>query len=86
MRATRAWAILIVLQGLILAGQWLGGPTIATPAQAQALDPGRDRMVMIDELQGINSKLDQLIAILERGDLQVRAVLPDEPKARGPAR
>jgi hypothetical protein len=86
MRATRVWGIVIVMQAMILAGQWLGSPALTQPAQAQPLDPGRDRLQMIDELKSVNAKLDRLIALLEGGDLQVRVANPDEKKADRPAR
>jgi hypothetical protein len=78
MRATRAFGILIVLQGLILVGQWAGSPSLVTPAQAQPADPGRDRQAMLDELKELNGKMDRLIGILEKGELQVRTVSPDD--------
>lgn len=86
MRATRAWVILIVLQGLILAGQWFGVPSLQ-PAQAQpAFNPERDRMEMIEQLKSVNSKLDRMISILEGNELQVRVTSPDDRKADKPAR
>ena len=78
MRTTRVWGVLILLQLMILAGQWLGNPSVVTPAQAQPLDPGRDRLQMIDELKSINAKLDNLNALLQGGNLQVRVANPDE--------
>ena len=86
MRATRVWGVLIALQVMILAGQWLGNPALTPSAQGQPLDPGRDRMQMIDELKSMNSKLDRLVALLERGDLQVKVANSDEKKAEKPAR
>jgi hypothetical protein len=87
MRSTsKALVIVIVLQGIILAGQWLGSPSIIAPVNAQITDPGKDRMQMIDEMKSVNAKLDKLIDILESGDLQVRTVSPDETKAKAPAR
>jgi hypothetical protein len=80
--------IVIVLQLLILAGQWLGAPTVAAPAGAAAQDfnPGRDRIQMLDEMKATNAKLDRLIDILESGELQVKTVSPDDNKAKAPAR
>lgn len=86
MRATRAWGILIVLQGLILAGQWFG-TTPLQPAQAQpAFNPERDRTIMIEELRSINSKLDRMVSVLEGGQLQVRVNTPNDKNADKPAR
>ena len=77
MRTNRLLAVVVVLQGLLLAGQWLGNPALVSTAQAQP-DPNRDRWLMIDELKAMNTKMDRLIGILEGGNLQVRAASPDE--------
>ena len=77
MRTNRLLAAVIVLQGLLLAGQWLGNPALVSTAQAQP-DPNRDRWLMIDEMKSTNAKLDKLIGILEGGNLQVRVSSPDE--------
>lgn len=77
--------VMLVLQGLILAGQWAGNGYL-TSAQAQIADPGRDRLQMLDETRKTNDKLDKLIEILRSGDLQVRVVQPDENKAKPAAR
>lgn len=86
MRTSKLLVVVIVLQGLMLAGQWLGAPGALSPAHAQMPDPGRDRVQMIDELKSLNAKLDKLVGILESGDLQVHAVLPDETKGTPTAR
>ena len=77
MRTNRLLAVVVVLQGLLLAGQWLGAPSVLPSAQAQP-DPNRDRWLMIDELKSLNAKVDRLIGILEGGNLQVRTASPDE--------
>ena len=85
MRTNRLLAVVLVLQGVILAGQWLGSASLVSTAQAQP-DPNRDRWIMIDELKSTNSKLDKLIGILEGGNLQVRTVSPDEKDNGGRGR
>jgi hypothetical protein len=77
MRTNRLLAVVVVLQGLLLAGQWLGNPALVSTAQAQP-DPNRDRWLMIDEMKSMNAKMDRLIGILEGGNLQVRTAPPDE--------
>jgi hypothetical protein len=77
MRTNRLLAVVVVLQGLLLAGQWLGNPALVSTAQAQP-DPNRDRWLMIDELKSMNAKMDRLVGILEGGNLQVRTASPDE--------
>ena len=77
MRTNRLLAVVVVLQGLLLAGQWLGAPSVLPTAQAQP-DPNRDRGLMIDEMKSMNAKMDKLIGILESGNLQVRTAAPDD--------
>jgi len=77
MKTNRLLGIVIVLQGLVLLGQWTGGPRIA-PAAAQIPDPGGQRLQMIEEQRRTNEKLDRLINLLESGKLQVIASMPDE--------
>ena len=85
MKTSKLLTVVIVLQGLILAGQWVSGPGLATPAMAQVSDPGAQRIQMIDQLEVLNDKMDKLIGILESGNLQVRVAPPDESKVADPA-
>lgn len=85
MSNSRLLTVVIVLQGMLLAGQWLGGPSLS-PAQAQVSDPGRDRIQMLDELKQTNAKLDKMIDLLGSGQLQVKVVQPDDNRGRGVAR
>jgi hypothetical protein len=84
MKSARLLGVVVVLQGLILLGQWTGGPRIST-AEAQVLDPGAQRIAMTEELKKTNEKLDRLISLLESGKVQVTAVMPDstDSGARG---
>jgi hypothetical protein len=84
MRTTRALGIVIVLQTVILVGQWLGGPVLPSAQAQPAFNPERDRLQMIEELKSVNNKLDRLIGILEGGNLQVRTTLPDDRNAGRP--
>ena len=87
-RTTRLLTVVVALQALTLMGQWLGneGPRILPAAQAQLANPGADRQALIDELKTTNSKLDQLVGILQSGNLQVRVVNPDEQKSKDTGR
>ena len=78
-RFNRLLAVVIVLQGLTLLGQWTGGLRMPA-ASAQNLDPARDRLQMIEEQKATNSKLDRLITLLESGKVQVRVEAADEKK------
>ncbi len=79
MKTERTLAIIIVLQTLTLLSQWLGVPA-TTPSHAQVPDGGAQRAATIDELKSVNTKLDKLITVLTDGNLQVRAIPPDEKK------
>lgn len=74
---SRWLGVIVVLQGLILVGQWTGGPSLPA-AQAQISDPGAQRIQIVDELKKANDKLDRLIGILESGKLQVALPAADE--------
>lgn len=79
MKTNKLLAVVIALQSLVLIGQWTGGPQLAS-AVAQVPDPANRQMQMIDELKSINSKMDQLIGILQDGKLQVKVSNPDDNK------
>ena len=86
MKTTRLLTIVIVLQGLILVGQWLGNPSYIQAAPAQIPDGGSQRNQMIDEIKAVNEKLDKLISLFESGNLQVRVTSPDDNKQARPAK
>ena len=81
MKSTKMLTVVLLLQGLILVGQWLGSPSMVSPAQAQVPDAGGQRLEMINELKGLNGKMEKLIAILESGKLEVKVVPADDNKA-----
>jgi hypothetical protein len=67
------WIVLmLVLQAVILLGQWVGQPALPR-AQAQIPDTGAQRQEMIDQLRMTNSKLDQIISLLQSGNMHVKA-------------
>jgi hypothetical protein len=81
MKNAKLLTVVLVLQGMILAGQWLGTSSLVAPAQAQIPDAGAQRIEMVRELQALNGKMDKLIGILESGKLEVRVAGADENKA-----
>ena len=82
MKTSKWLAVIVVLQGMILLGQWTGGRSMLPAALAtnELPDPASRQMQMIDELKSTNDKLDKIIALLEGGNLQVHAVQPDDAK------
>ena len=83
MKTNRMLAVVIALQVVILAGQWLQGPTMLPAARADLPNPQADRQEMIDEQKATNSKLDQIVSILQGGNLQVKVVQSDDQKDAG---
>ena len=77
--APRVLTVLVVLQALTLAHQWLipVGPSVA---MAQVPDGGSQRLQMIEEQRATNAKLDRIVALLESGKLQVQAVNANDEK------
>lgn len=83
MRRPNWIAVVVLLQLVIVAGQWLGSPRTLSVAEAQITDPGRDRMQMLDVLRGIDAKLEKMNDLLASGKLQVRTTAADEGKGAG---
>ena len=81
MKSTKLLTVVVILQALILVGQWLGAPALVNPAQAQIPDAGGQRIEIISLLKGVNDKMDRLVSILESGKLEVHVAPADENKA-----
>lgn len=77
MNSNRWLAVVVVLQSIMLLSLWVGGPQLPQAA-AQVPDAGAQRLAMIQELRGVNSRLDKLVTVLESGNLQVRVAKPDD--------
>lgn len=73
---TKLLTAVVLMQGLILAGQWTGIPA-PQAAQAQAApgggtaDPAAYRQQTLDEMKAMNAKLEKVVNLLESGKLQV---------------
>ena len=63
----------VVLQGMIIAGQWLGSSrAMAARNELNLPDPGARQLQMVDELKSLNAKVDNLTAVLTSGQLKVK--------------
>jgi hypothetical protein len=80
MKSNRLLVIIVALQLMIVAGQWLEGPKMLPTAQAEPFNAGADRQAMIDQMKSVDSKLDSIVSILNSGNLQVKVVQSDEHK------
>jgi hypothetical protein len=73
---TKLLTAVVLMQGLVLAGQWTGAPA-SQSAQAQAApgggtaDPAAYRQQTLDEMKAMNAKLEKVVNLLESGKLQV---------------
>lgn len=74
--------ILLMLQCMILIGQWTGSGGYVSTATAQVPDAGAQRIQMIQELKDLNGKMDNLIRLLKDGNLQVKVANPDDKKGK----
>jgi hypothetical protein len=81
MKTNKLLAAIIVLQALVLIGQWTGGGVGALPsAQAQLPNPADRQMQMIEQLSQINGKLDTIASVLQSGEVQVKVAKTEENK------
>ena len=80
MKTSKLLVAVIILQGLILVGQWTGGHDYLTTARAQLPDPANRQLQMIDELKEANQKLDKIVSVLDGGTLQVKVAKTDDGK------
>ena len=81
MKTSRLLGIVIVLQALILLGQWTGQPAATTARADQQLpNPSERQLAIVDELKTLNGKMDHLISLLQSGDAKVEVTRVDKNK------
>jgi hypothetical protein len=81
MKSSKLLGVVIVLQGLILVGQWAGQPAASTArADVNLPNPGERQLAILDELKNVNSKLDKIYGSLTSGDMTVKVVKDDQKK------
>ena len=80
MNSARLLAVVIVLQGLMLLGQWTGGAMLPH-ADAQVPDNLNRSSQRVEELRALNSKVDRLVSLLESGKVQVQVNMPQDGKS-----
>ena len=79
MKTNKLLAAVVVLQALVLIGQWTGGGALPS-AQAQLPNPADRQMQMIEQLSQINGKLDTIASVLQSGEVQVKVAKTEENK------
>ncbi|HZL36811.1 MAG TPA: hypothetical protein VFC78_15940 [Tepidisphaeraceae bacterium] len=77
MKTEKLLGIMIVMQGLILAGQWAGPVGSPSVAHAEPFNPSERQLAILDEAKQTNSKLDKLMALLQSGEVTVKVAKED---------
>ena len=81
MKSSKLLGVVIVLQGLILVGQWTGQPAASTArADITLPNPSERQLAIIDELKNVNSKLDRIYSTLSGGDMTVKVIVAKDDK------
>ncbi len=82
MNASKLLAVVIALQVVTLGAQLTGsgGPQVLPAAGAQVVDAGTQRTAQLEEARRTNDKLDQLIDLLRKGELQVKVANAEDLK------
>jgi hypothetical protein len=62
----------VVLQGALIAGQWLGSSPAMARNDLNLPDPGARQLQIVDELKLLNSKVESINATLTSGQMRVR--------------
>jgi hypothetical protein len=80
MKSSKMLGIVIVLQGVLIAGMWLSPSTSRVQADTPVSNPSERQLAMLDELRAMNGKLDQLSKLLSDGNLAVKVTRVDIKK------
>lgn len=81
MKTSKMLGFVIVMQAVILLGQWTLQPTARTAsADVNLPNPSERQMEMIEELRALNGKMDHLISLAQSGDMKVEVTKVDRNK------
>ncbi|HSU69647.1 MAG TPA: hypothetical protein VLJ39_22370 [Tepidisphaeraceae bacterium] len=76
-------AFVVVLQVVLLMGQWLGQPSAQTAhADVQLPNPSERQLAILDELRTLNGKMDRLIGVMTSGDVKVEVTKVPAARAK----
>lgn len=81
MKTSKMLGFVIVMQVVILLGQWMGQPAPrSASADVQIPNPSERQLAILDELKTLNGKMDHLIEIAQSGDMKVEVTKVDRNK------
>lgn len=81
MKTSKMLGFVIVMQIVIMLGQWMGQPAPHTAsADVQLPNPSERQLAILDELKTLNGKIDHLIEVAQSGDMKVEVTKVDRSK------
>ena len=81
MKSSKLLAFVLVLQVVIVIGQWAGQPAARTAsADVNIPNPGERQLAILDELRTLNGKMDRLLTVVQSGDMKVEVTKVDRNK------
>jgi hypothetical protein len=81
MKSSKMFAFVLVMQVVIVIGQWAGQPAARTArADVNIPNPGERQFAILDELRSINGKMDRLLTVVQSGDMKVEVTKVDRSK------
>ena len=77
----------ILVQAALLLAMFSGiGAPRSAHADIQISNPSERQIEMIDELRGINGRLDKVLAVLQNGEMSVKLAKAEEAKPDDPGK
>jgi len=81
MKSSKMLAFVLVMQVVIVIGQWAGQPAARTArADVNIPNPGERQLAILDELRTLNGKMDRLLTVVQSGDMKVEVTKVDRSK------
>lgn len=81
MKTSKMLGFVIVMQVVIMLGQWMGQPAPRTAsADVQLPNPSERQLAILDELKTLNGKMDRLLEVAQSGDMKVEVTKVDRSK------
>jgi hypothetical protein len=80
----KLFGTIIVAQGIVLLAQMSGSAPRPAHADIQLPNPSERQIETIEELKGVNARLDKVLSLMQSGEFQVKVSRPDDAAAAKP--
>lgn len=81
MKSSKILGFVLVMQVVIVIGQWAGQPAArSAKADVNIPNPGERQLAIVDELRTLNGKMDRLLSVVQSGDMKVEVTKVDRNK------